>query len=474
MSACENEYQYTLKENKELKYAMNKQRILVLNHYDEILNSLDLLKQELEIKDLKIIHLTDDINFLKMKKEQNGIKEVFGDRITEFSDNLEAEYFDDILLNDLQNRNELNESKLLIAKEIHQLGGLSDVVSEVESYRMPDLINMFLNIIRDKAENFESISDHLSQYVEDHNQLLKEIDNYKEWQERLENENGRLNIEIENLKFDRTMFINKENECNDLKKEYFQLQSAYDEVSKKYAELKSLNNQYKEQLAKKEINCIDSDNIIKTLNLNLTEQTNKLNQTMVMYNNEKDIHEKNESYVKQMVEDFTDRIQEKNVEIEAIQNECSMLKRKNNSDEEEIQNLRHNVVTLEYVLSKKNEIEQKKKEQRKQQLLMQFNDLLHVLSILEQQMNITLEDMSICKKKIIGYENVLHNMQNSIQQQCLTRDRWITKHENIKKKNELMEKKHNILLEHQLEVDNLKKDYNLRIANLVGMFNALI
>ncbi|XP_025423030.1 golgin subfamily B member 1-like [Sipha flava] len=472
-AAREKEYWYTLKENNELKYAMNKQRILVINHYDEILNSLDSLKQELEIKDLKIIRLMDDINLLKIKKDQNGIKELFGERITEFSENLEGEYFDNIL-NDSKNRNELNECKLLIAEEINQLKGSSDIVYEVENYRMPDLINMILNIIRDKAEHFETINNNLSQYVEDHNQLFKEIDNYKEWQERLESENGRLTIEIENHKFDRTLFINKENEYNDLKKEYSQLLSAYDKVNKKNVQLKSLVNHYKEQLAEKEINCVDSDNIIKTLNLNLNEQTNKLNQTIVMYNNEKAIHKKNESYVQQMVEDFTDRIQEKNVEIEAMQNECSMLKQINNSAEEEIQNLRDNVMTLEYVLSKRNEKNktyQEKKELRKHQSLMQFNDFLHVLSTLEQQMNIMLEDMFTCKKKITRYESVLHNMQNAIQQQCLARSGWIAKHENIKKKYDIMKnemgKKHDTLLEHQVEVDNLKKDYNLRITSLV-------
>jgi chromosome segregation ATPase len=200
-----------------------------------------------------------------------------------------------------------------------------------------------------------------------------------------------------------------------------------------------------------------------------------------MYNNEKAIHKKNESYVQQMVEDFTDRIQEKNVEIEAMQNECSMLKQINNSAEEEIQNLRDNVMTLEYVLSKRNEKNktyQEKKELRKHQSLMQFNDFLHVLSTLEQQMNIMLEDMFTCKKKITRYESVLHNMQNAIQQQCLARSGWIAKHENIKKKYDIMKnemgKKHDTLLEHQVEVDNLKKDYNLRITSLVGMFNIML
>lgn len=476
--AREDEYQYILRENKELKYAINKQRILVINHYDEILDSLDRLKQELEIKELKITQLSDDINLLKTRKEkQNNIKEIFEGRITEFSDDLESEYFDGILYDDYQNRNELNEGKLLIAEEINHLRGSGDIVGEVENYRMPDLINILINIIREKSENCEVNSNNLSQYVEEQNQLLKEIDNHKEWQERLESENARLNIEIDNHKFDRTMFTSKEKECNDLKKEYSQLQYEYDLVCTKYDQLKSLINQYKEQLTEKEINCVDSDIIIKTQNLNISELTNKLNQTMLMSKNDQEKNKKIESYVQQMIEELTDQIQEKNVEIVSVQDECSILKRKIDSADEEIQNLRHNIVTLEYVLSKKNnenEIEQENKKQRESQL--QFNDLLHVLSMLEQQMSIMLDDMSACKKKIVSYENVLHNLQNAIEQQYLTRNRWITKHENIKKDyNKLMKNvikiKQDTSLEHQLEIDNLKKDYNLKITSVVGMLN---
>lgn len=477
MCSHENEYQYILKENNELKYALNKQRILVLNHYDEILDSLNILKQELEIKDLKITQLKDDINLLKTKnEEQNSITEIIG--IKEFSYDLGGEYLNGLLDNS-QNRNELNEEcKLLIAEEINQLGGSSDIIQNVESYRMPDLISMFINIVRQKTEYFETIISNLSQYVEDHNQLLKEIDNYKEWQERLESENGRLNIEIDNYKFDRTMFMSKQNEYNDIKKEYSQTQYAYDEMCNKYARLESLVKQYKEELTKKEINCVDNENLIKILNLNVSELTNKLKVTMMMYKNEQEKLKKHESYVQQMVEEFTDRIQEKNMEIISVQDECSILKQSTYSAEEEIQNLRNNVVTLEYVLrNKKNETEQKNKQE--QQSLLQFNDLLHVLSVLEQQMSIMLDDMSTCKRKIVSYENMLHNMQNAIQQQSLTRNRWASNHENIKKEyKELIEnemkKKQETLLEHQIKVDNLKKDHNLRITSFAGMFDIII
>ncbi|CAI6362472.1 unnamed protein product [Macrosiphum euphorbiae] len=75
LAARENEYHYILTENDKLKYIINKQlmniRVKTLNNYDEVLQSLEKLKEKLYIKDLKISQLKDELCLINEKKKTN-------------------------------------------------------------------------------------------------------------------------------------------------------------------------------------------------------------------------------------------------------------------------------------------------------------------------------------------------------------------------------------------------------------------
>ncbi|XP_060850106.1 girdin homolog [Rhopalosiphum padi] len=486
--ARENEYHYILTESEKLKNIFYKQlmniRVKTLNNYDEILNSVDKLKEELHIKDLKISQLKDEI--YSMNEEKNIQLHLLRENLSEFPKELIDENYDGTFDN-LQNNNELYEGKMLITEQINQIQGSSDLKSE--NHQLNDLINMLVRLTADKEEHLKTINRRLIRNFEDKNQqLTKEIDDHKQWQKHLENENEKLNHEIEDLRHVHKMLIGKENEHKTLKEDYSKMQLMYDKLNKDATHLLTLLDDYRQRLTNREIKCLDGNNLIKTLQSNLLEQTNKYEFANAMYNKEKEKCQRNETYTQQMIDDFTSQLHEKDINIALVRNECNGLKHQIESSEADVENLKHKTITLEYMLTEKNNtIQNMLKAQKKQQhratsrssLLLSDNQL-HIHSQLEQQMDILLDNICNWQNIIVGYEKVLYNMQNVVQQQSKKRNYLTSKYQYLKDieykatlTEHLTKEKEVILSQHQNEMDDVKEKYNSKIAHMSDTENEL-
>jgi len=492
LAARENEYHYNLKENDKLKYVINKQlmdiRVKTLNNYDEILQSVEKLNEELYIKDLKISQLKDEL--CSVNEEKNMQLQLLHDNLAGFPEKCMDQKVHDAF-ECSQNNNELYEGKMLIAEQINQIQGSTDF--EFENYQLCDLINMLARLTADKEEHLKTINRRLIRKIEDDNQqLIKEIDNHKKWQKHLENENEKLNSEFEDKKLVQKMIISKENENKELREDYSKMQLMYDELNKKHANLITLLDDHRQLLNEKKMKCVDGDNLIKTLQLNLIETTNKFELANAKYNKEKEKCQRNETYTQQMMDEFTSCLHEKEIDIASLRNECNDLKHHIKSEEDYIGNLKHEVITLGYALNEKNKtIQDMLKAQRKQQQQQHTqtsrssplisDDQLHINSKLEQHMDILLDNICTWKNIVVGYEKVLHNMQNAVQQQSVKRNYWIAKYQSLKDieyKAKLAEKLTNekelILFQHQKEMEDIKEKYNVKIAHMAGISKSII
>ncbi|XP_025195026.1 centrosomal protein of 63 kDa-like [Melanaphis sacchari] len=482
--ARESEYHYILAENDKLKNSFDKQlmniRVKTLSNYDEILHNVEKLKEELYIKDLKISQLKDEI--YSVNKEQNTVVplQLLHENLSEFPKELIDEFHG--TFDNSQNNNELYEGKMLIAEQINQIQGFSNFKSE--NHQLSDLINMLTRLTADKEEHLKIINRRSIRNIEDKNQqLIKEIDDNKEWQKHLENENEKLNYEIEHLKQVQITLIGKENEHKNLKEDHSKMQLMYDKLNKENAHLLTLLNDYRQRLTDREMKYVDGNNLIKTLQTNLTEQTNKFEFANAMYNKEKEKCQRNESYTQQIVNEFTSQLHEKDINITVLQNECNDLKHSIESVEADIENLKHKTITLEYVLNEKNKtIQNMLKTQSKQQhkatsrsSLLSSDNQLHIKSQLEQQMDVFLDNLSTWQNTIVGYEKVLNNMQNAVLQQSKKRNYLIAKYqyfkdieykatltENLTKENAI------ILSQHQNEIKDIKEKYDSKIAHITN------
>ncbi|KAL5233371.1 hypothetical protein ACI65C_000781 [Semiaphis heraclei] len=473
LASCKNEYNYISKENDKLKSK--------LSNYDEILQSVEKLKEELYIKDLKISQLKDDI--CSINEEKNIQLQVLHGNLAEF-----PEKFIDQSVHSAfdcsQNNNELYEGKMLIAEHINQIQGTTDF--ESENHKLCDLINMLARLTADKEEHLKTINRCLIENIEDKNQqLIKEIDDQKKWQKHLENENEKLNSEFEGKRLVQQLLICKENEHKKLKEDYAKMQLMYDELNKKNAHLITLLDEHRQLLAERKMKCVDNDNLIKTLQLNLKEQTNKCELAIAKYKNEKEKCQKNETYTKQMVDEFTDCLGQKEISIALVRSELNDLKQHIKSEEDYIGNLKHEVMTLGNALDEKNKtIQEMSKAQSKQQQhtattrsssLVSENQL-HIMSKLEEQMDQLLDSCFTWNKTIAGYEKVLFNIQNSVRQQSKKINYRISKNQHLKDieykltlTENVTKEKEVIIFQLQNEMEDIKEKYNSKITHMEGL-----
>lgn len=450
-------------------------RMKTLRNYDEIINSVDKLKEGIIFKDIEISGLHDDFRAIKAEKEEkNGVIQLFREHLSTELDATTNFYDDQKEFDVSENNEELNDGKLLIAELINQLDEGSGNV-EIENYRLSDLIHIFSRSIINKEEQLDILNKNFIENIEDENrQLIKEIDDQKEWQKHLENENEKLISKIENLQRVQTVLMSKENENNDIKENYLKLQCMYDDLRDENAHLKTLVNRYKRQLTEKITKCVDSDTLIKTLESNLSEQTKNYEQANSMYNTEKEKCQEIQQHTQQIIDEFTTRIHEKQIDICAVRDECCTLKDQIGSAEAEIDNLKHVIVTLEYALNEKNIIVQDLlKKTNKQQNTIKTSSAVHLnsdpraLSKLLEQMTAMQNNLCVCKDQLLNYESVLCSMHDAIEQQSIK----ATTAENEKKKlTESIDQNNVILLGHlREEIDCLKSKHNLQIENLTGM-----
>lgn len=423
---------------------------------------------------LKLSELTDGINSIKVEnQEKSGIIQLLREKL-EFFNELDDKNFKDEA-NDSQNSDyELYEGKLLISEQINQLEESS---IDVENYQLPHLINMLLRSILDKEEQLESNNKQCIQNMKEQNhQFLKEINDLIEWKKHLENENDKLFSEIEKYKHVQNILIDKDNELSNLKEDYSKIQLIYNEECKKNLQLNMLIEEYHHKLNEKELKCVDSNILIKTLESNLIQESKKLINVSSLYAKEKENFLMTEKHTQQMIEEFTKQIEEKNNIAISLKNDHSNLKYHTSLAEAEIVNLKQNIITLEYQLNLKNKTIQDLLKKYQNGHSTKLNDLLQTLSRFEQQMDIVLDDLFSCKKKLFNYENVLNSMQETVQHQLETKNNRTlinTKIEPTKfqelLKNATLEKDE-ILSEHQNEIESLKQKHNFEITLLNGRY----
>jgi len=490
LAARENEYYYIQMENEKLKCFINKQlmniRLKTFNNYDEILQSLEKLKEELYIKDLKISQLEDEIIY-SIDEEKKIQKQLLHENAFKLPDQNFHGVFDYT-----QNNNELYESKMLIAEKINQIKGSSAV--KFEDHKLCDLINMFAKLTTDREDNLKTINICLIKNIEDKNQqLIKEINDHIKWQIHLENENEKLNSEIKKKIIVQAILIDKQNEYNNLKQDYLKMQLMYDKLNEKDAHLLTLLDECRQRLSDREIKSVYGDSIIKTLQSNLIEQTNKCELVNAKYNKEKEICQKNKMYTQQIMDEFTDRFYEKQIELALVQNESNDLKRRIKSDKDYTINLKSDIITLENVLKEKNKIihmlnsQSKLRQQQDQHTVMSrsssllSDNHLHINSKLEELMDILLENVCTWKNIIVGYEKVLYTMQNAVQQQIKKSNFWVDKYQHLKDieykatlTENLTKEKEFILLQHKNEMEDIRDKYNLKIAHMAGISKNII
>jgi len=382
-----------------------------------------------------------------------------------------------------QNNDELYEGKKLIAEHMNQIQG--STYFESENHQLCDLINMFVRLATDKEKDLKTINRQLIRNVEDKNQqLIKEIDDHKKWQKHLENENAKLNSEFEHKKQIQNILISKEDKHKKLKEDCSKMQLMCDELNKKYPNLIKSLNEHQQLLTESNMKCFDNDNLIKTLQLNLIEQTTILDLLNAKYNKEKEKCQENETYTQQLMDEFTSCLHKKEINIALVQNECNDLKHQIKAEEDYIEHLRHEVITLE---NKNKTLKEILKAQSKQQQQQQHNAATSQSSSLisdnelEQQMDILLDNISNWQNRIVGYEKVLYNMQNAIQQQSKIRNYCIAKNQHLKDIKYkatvtecLIQEKEVILFQHQNEVEDIKEKYNSKIARMAGMSKNII
>ncbi|CAI6360232.1 unnamed protein product [Macrosiphum euphorbiae] len=362
---------------------------------------------------------------------------------------------------------------MLIAEQINQIQG--STYFESENHQLCDLINMFVRLAIDKEEDLKTINRRLIRNVEDKNQqLLKEINDHKKWQKHLENENAKLNSEFEHKKQIQKILISKEVKHKKLKEDFSQMQLMCDELNKKYPYLIKSLNEHRQLLTKSSMKRFDNDNLIKTLQSNLIEQTNKLELVTAKYNKEKEKCQENQTFTQQMMDEFTSCLNKKEINIALVQNECNDLKHQIKA-EDCIENLKREVITLKTNNKTIKEILKAQSKQQQQHRAMSQSPSLISDNELKQQMDILLDNISNWQNSIVGYEKVLYNMQNANQQQSKIRNYCIAKNKHLKDieykatvTESLIQEKEVILFQHQNEIEDIKEKYDSKIARMAG------
>lgn len=485
LNAHENDNQYVLMENNNIRYSLEKKlaniKTKTLYSYDDLLKSIEKFKEQIIVKDRKLTQLTNDLHTAKVEiVDKNcaiqSLKDTFSCDLNWINEEI----------NNGSDNYELHEGKLLIAAEINELDGYGTF--EIKNYSLSDLVKMLLKSILERQEQLEAANKSFTQHIENENyQLIKELNDHKEWKKYLENENEKLHSKIENLKQVRENFMNKENELIVLKEENSKMNFMIDELNGDLVQLKLLTSEYQSQLKEKQIKCTDNDNLIKLLKSNLTNQTNELERISLKLNEEREKCICIENQTLKMVEDFnhlTIQYEKKNEEIVTIRDEYFILKEHASSADAEIENLKENIIVLENVLAEKNrntrDMHKKSRLHLNTVSSCEINSLLQHLSILEQQMDVILHDMSTCKNVILQYEMVLNNLQNAIKKQSITKNYWRAKYQNTKKnthkilRKKINEEKELLIMGFTKEIESWKEKFNLKITHLIGIIYYLL
>lgn len=327
------------------------------NENNKLINDMALMENNLKEKESLVSNLNNELSQIKI---QYNTLEEHNQAIKE-----QIHHSFDIDL-ELRNgkKNLLNEINLL------EPGKITGVLAH---HNLSNLLDTFVSLIMTKEQQIvtdlvNSHSKNKQQYEDQIKQLQEDIKKGKEWQEQVESDNEKLCLELEILKSEKHNFPNREIEIKELTEKILEVEAqAFDYLSE-LQELKTQFNKKSEQSYQAlsnefELFKTSSEQSIKELKTKLEDLTSKYNESLILYEDQKNSRSTLES------------------QVEKIQSKCACLQAILEKKDEDIKNLFDQVQlkTAEYeklleknVLQKKemNDIHGKKVDE----LLLELND----------------------------------------------------------------------------------------------------
>ncbi|VVC41316.1 Hypothetical protein CINCED_3A005292 [Cinara cedri] len=209
-------FSYIQEEKNKLKHIFDNQLLKIQeessNRYNEVINAVNKLKEEIIVKNTTISDLTNDIYLANAKTNEKYANEQIVQKKLSI---------------DLTNiNNELYEGKCLISGHISQMEGQSDI--DIKNYRLSELIGMF-------TTSFIKLKD---------NEKNKTINGYNIIMDNLRKENEHFKISIEKYKH---QLLNEAKQCVEQKQNELSLKNKYEQATAKIEKLTykmiNLNNQ---------------------------------------------------------------------------------------------------------------------------------------------------------------------------------------------------------------------------------------
>lgn len=225
---------------------------------------------------------------------------------------------------------ELRDGKKNIVNEINLLepGKITGVVTH---HNLSNLLDTFVSLIMTKEQqivtNLMNDNNKIKQQYEDQiKQFQEDIKKGKEWQEQVESDNDKLCLELESLKSQKHNFPSRETEIKELKEKVLEAENQSFNYLSELQELKSQFSKASEQnyqaLSNEfEVFKTSSEQSIQDLKKKLEDLTNKYEESLSMYKDQKHSRSTLEG------------------QIEKIQAECDCLKAILEKKDEDIRNL---------------------------------------------------------------------------------------------------------------------------------------
>jgi len=332
--------------NTQLKVQINELQEYIMKLSDEnekLINNLTLTENNLKDKTLLICNLKDEIH--KLKIEYTKLEENNQENKREIDNSYDSNL-------------ELRNGKKNIINEINLLepGKITGVLND---HDLSNLLDMFVNLIIIKEQQIVSdlVSNHnkTKQLYEDKiKQMQEDLKKGKEWKEQVENENEKLSLELENLKFQKNNFSIRELKIKELTEKVLEAENLSFNYLSELEEIKTQLSKTSEQnyqslLHEFEEFKINSEQSIQDLKNKLENQTKQYNKSLILcevqkssFSSLEDQIDKIQSecaYLKSIIEKKDEDIKHLLVEFKLKTNEYEIMIEKYNLEKEEMRNL---------------------------------------------------------------------------------------------------------------------------------------
>ncbi|XP_025194387.1 putative leucine-rich repeat-containing protein DDB_G0290503 [Melanaphis sacchari] len=360
-----NTLQTVNKEMDEKNYELHCQIKKQSDENDKYVNDIQFLKNDLKEKILLASDLNNELNQLKI--EHSKLEE----HNQEFKKEIDNSYDID---------SELRNGKRDIINEINLLepGKITGVLTD---HNLSNLLDIFVGLIMIKEHQIvtDLVNDHnkIKQLYEDKiKQMEEDIKKGKEWQEQVESDNEKLNLELENLKFQKNNFSGRELKIKELTEKVLEAENLSFNYLSELEEIKTQLNKTSEQNYQSLLNEFEefktsSEQSIQDLKNKLDNRTKQFNKSLILSEVQKSSCSSLED------------------QIEKIQSECACLKSVIEKKDEDIKHLLvgFKLKTNEYEIMIKNY--SLEKEETKNLYEKKINDLQFDLSDMKHKMYCT-------------------------------------------------------------------------------------